>query len=1172
MSDKLENETVLFAAKSLPDESSEEEEYNAQFSDLETFGIKPDQEISPILEDFNNTVVFNEVTKRYKTRLPLIRKFLGDLDDGYHISKVRLDSLFSKMRNPAHSEFSKQYHAVIEEQEKLGIIERVSDMSRGDSICYIPHHGVFKEQKLRVVYDGSYDTPSGKVCLNDCLSPGPSLTNELIQMLMRFRIHDVVLTGDIQKAFLQIEVDEADRDFLRFLWYNPDGELVVYRFARVPFGLTSSSFLLNATLRYHMQKKCMEGGHSDLLTLLSKSHYVDDWILGAKSPEHVLLIKDWLTEFLGTVGMKLHKFNSNAEVVKQSIDSECSRIDKVLGVPWDTTSDQIFVNIEKALNGRSEVVTKKELYSAPPSVFDPLGLLQPFMFTAKLLYQETCKLKLKWKDKLPTNIREKFNKWWAQLHILAEVRIPRQVVLTEFDVVELHGFGDASQLGYCACIYIVSRNSSESLSRLVVSKTRVAPLKEMSIPRLELTAAFLLARVMALVIRFHDDLNFTKLVYYSDSTTALHWIHSDHKQWTIYVANRVRDINLLSTPDNWKYVKTDANPADLGTRGIDAADLVDNRLWWQGPAFLVSGQSDTTTAVDPDVLHPTVESFQERKKVVNVVMEKVATTEQLLPRRKDGTPRRLSNYGRIDEVFNITGHLYKYISLKIGTERFARWLGFDPGCRESFSMIAEHRWVRDIQHDFFEKEVTFCRDNPKVIPCGMKVVSSKVQQLGLFLDERGLLRVNTLLKHADSPELAREPMLLPKHGHFTDLIIWRAHFRLFHAGVARVLAEIRQMYWIPQGRQAVRNILRQCVACRMMLAAPYPILAQPQLPDFRVQRVEVFDNTGVDFVGPLSLSTVSGIKRRRKKLVKEKESKSVERLVYLIVFTCAVSRNVHAEVLDGMSVEDMMHGLRRFVSRYGPPTLFYSDNALTFKCAARELKLVFSHPKLQKYLNDRKITWKFYVEKAPWMGGFIERVVGLYKSAIRRVVGRAKLDYQEFVTLVCELNGMLNSRPISYVYDTVGEEDPITPSKLWCGKNITMFPPFYEARGDLRDPNICRKRLKYLDKVLTHFWNRFSTEYLSSLSERHLSRNLPRDGRQPKIGELVLVKNDKLPRGRWKIARVIKVTPGSDGVVRRVELKLPCTEPRTELSRPPRLLVPFECEVDKYDDQENNLG
>ena len=568
------------------------------------------------------------------------------MEDGYQISKTRLDSLFKRLRNPDNLEFYNKYNEIIEEQEKLGVIERLSDISHAGNVCYIPHHGVFKKgsDKLRIVYDGSYQTSRNKVNINECLSPGPSLTNELIEMLMRFRTHDVVLTGDIQKAFLQIEVHEADRNYLRFLWYDHNGNLLVYRFARVPFGLTCSSFLLNATLRYHMELKCVEEGNSDLLKLLSKSHYVDDWLVGAKTPDEVLLIKKWLTEFLNTVGMKLHKFNSNSETVRQNVEADCPERDSVLGVPWDTRADEISFNIQKVLDNLAGEDTKRELYSLPAQIFDPLGFLQPFMFQAKLMFQEVCKAKIKWKGKLPSDIKDKFERWRKQIYKLAAIKLPQQVVLPNYDTVELHGFGDASQLGYCACIYMVSKNSSVNMSQLVVAKTRVAPLKEMTIPRLELTAAFLLARLLALVVKFHNHINFGRLVYYSDSMTALHWIHSDHKQWTVYVANRVRDINLLSCTDDWKYVKTDKNPADLGTRGFDADGLIGNDFWFHGPKFLVSGLDDETDDITPDITHPTTESLKEWRKMVNVVIGNIQALEQLHPCKGDGTPRSLSDY------------------------------------------------------------------------------------------------------------------------------------------------------------------------------------------------------------------------------------------------------------------------------------------------------------------------------------------------------------------------------------------------------------------------------------------------------------------------------------------------------------------------------------------------
>ena len=744
---------------------------------------------------------------------------------------------------------------------------------------------------------------------------------------------------------------------------------------------------------------------------------------------------------------------------------------------------------------------------------------------------------------------------------MKKIKLPRKILLENYETVELHGFADASRLGYCACVYVVSGVGTNRVSNLICSKTRVAPLKEMSIPRLELTAAFLLSRLMALCIKFHSGIKFDKIYYYSDSTTTLHWIMSDHKQWKTYVANRVRDINLLSCSENWKYVKTNENPADLGTRGLDADSLIGNRLWFEGPLFLTT--NDVTGCDDPILSHPTMDTLAEYKKIVTVAVERITLVEKIFPPRIDGTLRKLEDFSNLDKVVGVLSMVLKFLFIKLGKDRFSKWLGYVPSELEHFGFIAEHFILKEVQSEYYGQEIKFCKGQPKVIPSGLKVASSRVQQLRLFVDDRGILRVGTRLKNAPISETTKEPALIPKNCHFTALVIWRVHLRLNHASVGQTLAELRQFYWIPQARQIIRSVLRSCVKCRLISASPYPILDAPPLPEFRVKGTDCFQCTGVDFAGPLVIGTLSTTVRKRKNIVVPQ--KDLDRKVWLVIFTCAVSRNVHAEVLDGMMVVDLMHGIRRFVSRYNPPSMFYSDNAQTFACVARELPQVLTHPRLAKYLNSRKITWNFYVQKAPWMGGFIERVVGLYKSAIKRVLGRARLDYQEFVTLVCELNGMLNSRPISYVYDTVGEEDPITPSKLFCGKNITMFPPFYEATFDNYDPEICSKRLKYLDKCLTHFWNRFSTDYLTALSERHLSKNLPGQGRQPKVGELVLIKNDKLQRGQWKIGRVDKVTPGQDGVVRRVELILPTRDRNGDfdrLNRPPRLLVPFECQVD----------
>ena len=219
MLDKLDDNSLTFLKG--PVSFSKEEEYCSRFSDLETFGIKPYEEISPILEDFNHRTIFNDETGRYQVSLPFINKMKDKLGNNFINSKVRLDSLFrTKINNPNETDFAQKYYDIIMEQEQLGIIERVSNIPGSENHNkghYIPHHGVMKDgsPKLRVVMDGSADTETG-VCLNDCLSPGPPLTNELIEMIMRFRTHEYIITGDIEKAFLQMEVSTTKMVHLSF--------------------------------------------------------------------------------------------------------------------------------------------------------------------------------------------------------------------------------------------------------------------------------------------------------------------------------------------------------------------------------------------------------------------------------------------------------------------------------------------------------------------------------------------------------------------------------------------------------------------------------------------------------------------------------------------------------------------------------------------------------------------------------------------------------------------------------------------------------------------------------------------------------------------------------------------------------------------------------------------
>ena len=1114
-----------------------------RFWDLDTLGIKPDREISPVLESFLDTVTHDPISKRYTVSLPRKRN-IESLQSNFAGSLRRLDSLATKFQKVENQEFTEKYKSIINDQLAEGIIEKVylseeersslqRDVAKPVLQFYIPHHGVVGK-KLRVVMDASAHAYRGALSLNECLFKGPSLVNLLAEVLFCFRLHDIVLLADIKAAFLQIGVDSKDRDLLRFLWYNEKGELEVYRFTRVPFGAGPSPFLLNATLKHHLEKLVDD---QSLLSLLLQSLYVDDILTGGPSVQFVLDLQAQLKTILGEAAMTLHGWDSNSSEVRAALDvvSE-SDSKKVLGVYWNRVPDELHLNLEKLLDNRKSVSSKRELLSTTAQFFDPHGWLSPVVLIPKLLFQSVCGIKLGWDDPLPEEASLKWSNFGSQLSSLERVRVHRHILLPNADRIELHGFSDASQCAYAACVYVKSSKGNETICRLAMSKNRVAPKKSLSIPRLELMGALLLARLMAVVIAFLKHVKIDAVIYYTDSMNVLYWIRTEHKMWAVFVACRIREINALSKFEDWKYVRTDMNPADLGTRGLMPGEIVDNDLWWYGPRFLVDGR------VDPEIdsCHPPPACLQERRKVVQVVVPCSLGISSLI---------KYQDFSRLHNLLTRTVVVLK------AAQRFMKLLktGKDLTQLSVPELYARSRtlWIRSIQLEFHHQEVQFLQHNPTKIPNGMKVPSSLVRQLNLFLDDQGVMRSRTRLQDAMISDYVKFPIVLPRDCHFSTLLVLEAHLRLHHAGVRQVMASVRGFYWIPQCRRVISKVVRSCVSCRKQDAGFYPVPDPPPLPDFRVSRVDVFEHVGVDHCGPLYIKEGKVLKKQ-----------------YVLIITCAVARAVHLELVSDMSVKCFMLGFRKFVSRRGLPSFIMSDNSLTFQCSNRELTAILNHPRFQDYFMRKSIRWQHYLEYAPWWGGWIEVLNRVFKSSMYKVIGGSNISFDELSTLLCEIEAIMNSRPISYVYDDIHEGQAITPSLLLCGKDITQLPAgMFNHKFDRKQPQTCRERLKYLEKLKTYFWTRYTREYLTELSDRHLTSKHGKDVREPKVGDVVLIKEGsdtvKIPRHKWKVGRIVNLHPGRDGKVRSVDLNLP-QEGKASVLRhfSPRKLVPLEADLE----------
>ena len=428
---------------------------------------------------------------------------------------------------------------------------------------------------------------------------------------------------------------------------------------------------------------------------------------------------------------------------------------------------------------------------------------------------------------------------------------------------------------------------------------------------------------------------------------------------------------------------------------------------------------------------------------------------------------------------------------------------------------AESLWIKHVQRYVQEEE---------------KFEQTR-HSLGLFPDGEGILRCGGRLHNAPLPYTARFPAILPRKHHFTILMIRKSHNNVMHNGVKETLTDLRSRFWVVKGRQTVRKVISSCATCKKLDGRPYNAPPQPPLPDFRVSDEMAFTQVGVDFAGPVYLKDVYS---KSKKVYK----------AYIAIFTCASSRAVHLELVPDLSTGTFLRCLKRFVSRRGVPRLVISDNGKTFKGSS-----------LKPFLSQHGIVWKFNVPRAPWWGGFFERMVRSVKRCLKKTLGNARVTYEEFQTVLVEVEGILNSRPLTYVYEEL--EEPITPSSLCIGRRLLSPIPKTQDSISGTTATELSKRQKHLDLVLKHFWNRWRREYLSELREHHLGKKTSQS-RVIKKGDVVCVHEDNVPRQRWKLATVQELIHGRDNLVRAAVVRLASKGARVEIQRPVQKLYPVE--------------
>jgi len=657
-------------------------------------------------------------------------------------------------------------------------------------------------------------------------------------------------------------------------------------------------------------------------------------------------------------------------------------------------------------------LTERTMLSRLASVFDPMGLFSPVVLAGKTLLQEMWAKKFDWDDLIEDHtIKDVWNGLLLELQDIPKYKVPRYFGYDEEEdkVFSIVCFCDASKKAYATTVYLHQESNSCSKANIVFAKIRLAPVKHITIPRLELMAIVIDVRCIQYV-KEQLQMDITNTYLWSDSQVALAWINSD-KKLPVFVRNRISDIKKQSDIV-LNYVNTEENPADVAKKGATVNYL--SNLWWHGQNWLDKPSSEWKIGLpQTNCLFAETDEDNEGSSPIASAAEQDRTRDKQDQHAPLGIDCEIIS--SLTKLFRVTALALRFIRRLIRQRVNSYVTGSDM-------KEVENLWIVSIQKKVFQTEID---------DMSRGKLSNLKKQLGIYADSDGLIRCRGRLDKSGLSEGAKRPILLPKGEKFTWLVIEKTHKENLHSGVSQTLAGIRRKYWIPQGRSLVKSVLQRCSVCRRYEGGPYRTPPLAALPASRVRGSCPFSRSGVDFFGPLLVKSQEGAQK-----------------VWICLFSCMVTRAVHLELIQDMTTEEFLLAFERFISQRGTPCEVISDNAAHFKLAGKTLNTLWEHVKksddVQSYVSSSGINWHFIVELAPWMGGFYERLVGIVKRSLRKSMGRKLLTLIQLQTLIKEVEAVVNSRPLVYVSDDINSTVSLTPSHF-----LTPIPQVGTPEADI---------------------------------------------------------------------------------------------------------------------------
>ncbi|XP_058817874.1 uncharacterized protein LOC131681180 [Topomyia yanbarensis] len=1086
----------------------------------------------------DNTTV--RVGDRFKTGL-LWRIDDPHLPDSFPMALRRMKNLENKLsKNP---ELKQIVEKQIDDYLRKGYCHKATSndlaSKNNGKVWYLPLNVVLnpkKPNKIRLVWDASA-TVQG-TSLNSILLKGPDMLASLPAVISRFQERRVAFGGDIKEMYHQLMIQESDKQAQRFLFrQDPASQPDTYVMDVATFGSTSSP----CSAQYVKNRNAQDYSEQfpDAVEAIVNGHYVDDYfdstdtiaeaVKRATEVKHIhskagFQIRNWVSnseEFLNHMGEPREE-----QVIHFNTDKTNST-ERVLGMSWNPTDD-VFVfstklrdDLEPFVSGKRRP-TKRKVLSCVMSLFDPLGLLAPFTIFGKMIIQDLWRSGCCWDDEIDDETAVKWNRWTSLMPQIEALKIPRcyfpDTSTENYESLQLHIFTDASENAYGCVAYFRAVINGQPKCALVAAKSKVAPLQYMSIPRLELQAVVLGARLSNMVKDNHS-LKIDKRILWTDSTTVLSWIRSDHKIYRQYVAHRIGEVMSLASVDEWRRIPTKLNIADTLTKWGSGPPLTNQGQWVVGPNILLQFEEQWPNFELPalnvreelrachlyheiEFLEPLVDTKRISK--WPILVRSVACVYRFITNcRKKGSKSPIQTFLASANQARLIKRTIPAIVASLTREEYRK---------------AEIQVFKIAQQDAYEDELKVLLKNKELLPGKLLSIdqNSELYQLSPLLDEDQVIRMEGRSAYADfMPFDLRFPIVLPKGHDVTKKLLNYYHQKFGHCNRETVVNEFRQRFYVSQLRAVVWQVIKDCTWCKVHKCRP----SVPRMAPLPIQRLtpnlRPFIYVGVDYFGPISVS----VGRRSEKK-------------WVALFTCMTTRAIHMEVAHSLSSPACIMAIRRFICRRGLPLEIFSDNGTNFQAASKEIAGEFQkiHRQCAETFTDARTQWSFNPPSAPHMGGCWERLVRSAKEALKVVDDGRKLTDEILLTVLAEAEDIINSRPLTYVPQKSADSEALTPNHFLRG-----YPPGEHPMGirstdpasALRDDY---KRSQLLADVL---WQRWLKEYIPGVNRRPKWH----EERQPiEVGELVYIV-DGGKRRAWTRGIVDKVMRGKDGRIRQAMVR-----------------------------------